>query len=351
MKQTRTISIAAAVAAISLGAILFAEEDARFAEIRAVFVKLIERQVGEREYVGIVVKPLESDDEVTILTPREPENLIEMARKLREGQKLEIRYARNDGQNWLRNLDAQWQREEGQERTEQRMSVGIRRSGDQPRREVRVTERREVMPAREREGQSGEGIAAQIEQLTRQFREILAHVSQMEREMRGLRAENERLRRTIDELRSLSQDSQRRQGDRPQMDRPRGERDSRARTDEEPRTRTMRQAERDREPRLVLPDSLAGFQGVLTGEIVRKMDRGFMLRVHQVNQVWKNNKAENPNAAISKVVPILIRAEQEGSQPFMRTLRAIRVGQKVQVEAFHFEGEHLTVVEQLRIVN
>lgn len=205
LKQTKTISLAAAVAAISLGAILFAQEDARLAEVRGVFVKLIERQVGEKEYVGIVVRPLESDDEVTILTPREPENLIDMARKLKEGQKVEIRYAPNDGQNWLRNLGAEWQREDGQERTEERISVDIRRSGDQPRREVRMTERREVTPAREREGQSGEGIGAQIEQFTRQFREILAQVSQMEREMRGLRAENERLRRTIDELRCHTQ--------------------------------------------------------------------------------------------------------------------------------------------------
>ena len=89
----------------------------------------------------------------------------------------------------------------------------------------------------------------------------------------------------------------------------------------------------------------------MTGEIVRKMDRGFVLRVHRVDQVWKNNKAENPESAIGKVLTVLIRAEREGGERFMRTLRALRVGQKAQVEAFHFEGEHLTVVEQLRLID
>jgi hypothetical protein len=354
MKRTKTISIAVAVAAISFGAMLFAEEDARFEEffeVRGVFVRLIERQVGEKEYLGIVVKPFESDDHVIILTPREQENLVSVARRLKEGQKVEIGYVRSDGQNWLRRLSAEWQQGDPRERKVERISVGMRRSEDQPRREVRVIERREATRTRAREGQSGDGIATQIEQIAKQFREIVAQASQMEREMRALRAENEGLRRIIGELRSRGQDSQRREGDRPQADRRRGEREPQARTNAEPRMRRVREGERDREPRPALPDSLAGFQGVLTGEIVRKMDRGFMLRAHRVNQVWKNNKAENPDAAIGKVLLVVIRAEQEGGERFMRTLRELRVGQKVQVEAFHFEGEHLTVVEQLRIVD
>ena len=351
MKRTKTISIAVAVAAISLGTILFAEEDARLAEVRGVFVRLIERQVGEKAYLGVVVKPIESDDHVIILTPRESEDLVNTARKLREGQKVEIGYVRNDGQNWLRRLSAEWQREDGRRRTEERISVGIRRSEDQPRREVQVVEQREATRTRRREGQSADGIAAQIEQIAKQFREIVAQASQMEREIRALRAENEGLRSIIAELRSRGQNLQRRESDRPQAVRRRGERESQTRTDAEPRRRTVREGERDREPRPALPDSLAGFEGVLTGEIVRKMDRGFVLRVHRVNQVWKNNKAEHADAAIGKVLLVLIRAEQEGGERFMRTLRELRVGQEVQVEAFHFEGEHLTVVEQLRAVD
>jgi len=117
----------------------------------------------------------------------------------------------------------------------------------------------------------------------------------------------------------------------------------------------LRESERasklDRRPLPRLPDSLAGFQGILGGEIVRKFDDwGFVLKLEKVDRVWEGNEAENPRAAIGKTMVVMIQLNQESAERFKRTLRSLEIGQKVLVEAFHFNGEHLTVVEQLRAV-
>ena len=107
-------------------------------------------------------------------------------------------------------------------------------------------------------------------------------------------------------------------------------------------------ASRDRAARPALPDSLAGFQGVLTGIVVRKVDQGFVLKLKGVKQVWEQNKADHPEAALGKTLVVMIRPEQGLGSQFMRTLRTLKLGQGVLVEAFHLAGEHLTVVEQLQ---
>ena len=93
---------------------------------------------------------------------------------------------------------------------------------------------------------------------------------------------------------------------------------------------------------------MIGFRGVLVGRILRKLDRGFVLKVERVAKVWDDNRADNPEAAVDRELTITIRAEEELGRRFLRTLRALKVGERVLVEAFHFEGDHLTVVEQLR---
>ena len=110
-------------------------------------------------------------------------------------------------------------------------------------------------------------------------------------------------------------------------------------------------ATRERATRPALPDSLAGFQGVLTGIVVRKADRGFVLKLKTVKQVWEQNKADNPEAALGKTLVVLIGPDQEQGSQFIRTLRTLKIGQAVLVEAFHLGGEHLTVVEQLRALD
>ena len=78
------------------------------------------------------------------------------------------------------------------------------------------------------------------------------------------------------------------------------------------------------------------------------MDRGFVLKVERVANVWEANRADRPEAAVGRELMITVRADEEGGNRFLRTLRTMNVGERVLVEAFHFEGNRLTVVEQLQ---
>jgi len=89
---------------------------------------------------------------------------------------------------------------------------------------------------------------------------------------------------------------------------------------------------------------------VLVGRVLRKLDRGFVLNVEEVTKVWENNRADRPEAAVGRDLMITIRADEELGGRFLRTLRTLKIGERVLVEAFHFDGNRLTVVEQLQKV-
>lgn len=388
---------------VLFGVLASAGEGGRVLELRGAFVKLVEERVGERECIGVIVKPLESDEQHVILTPREPSDLGSLVRRLRPGMRVEVGYVRDGDRNWLRRLDAEWRQEGDGERREERVVVRVEGEGreadrqverevvrpradsQEPRREIqrdveiiRVSDRAEVgrreVPREEmREGPPREGLAAHIGRLAQQFRDLAAQVARMEREIQALRTENERLRRMLGERGVRLEREPRREGDRPTEDRVRGERDTERTRVEGGDSPPVREREGDRErpaaregdrgrpvvrdrgreggvdrealPRL--PDSLSGFQGVLRGELVRKLDRGFVMRLGRVVQVWEGNRARNPQEAVGKLLVLMIRAEGAGRQ-FMRTLGELEIGQGVLAEVFHMEGEHLTVVEQLR---
>ena len=97
-----------------------------------------------------------------------------------------------------------------------------------------------------------------------------------------------------------------------------------------------------------LPAGMIGFRGVLVGRIMRKLDRGFVLKVEKVDRVWESNRADRPEAAVGKELIINIREDEELSSSFLDTLRTLETGQRVLVEAFHFGGNRLVVVEQLK---
>jgi hypothetical protein len=99
-----------------------------------------------------------------------------------------------------------------------------------------------------------------------------------------------------------------------------------------------------------LPEGMIGFRGVLVGRVLRKLDRGFVLKVEKVANVWENNRADRPEAAVGRELIITIRTHEELGGRFLDTLRTLKTGERVLVEAFHFEGNRLTVVEQLQKV-
>ncbi len=390
MRHTTIIPPVALLTILLLAGIVFGQEY----ELRGVFIKLTEWQLDEQEYVGMVIRPLESDDNVVVLTPRRPEHVLDTLRKLREGQRVTVRYVRSegeDGPNWLRGLEAKWRREGDGERaeahaialhlegdSEQPQEERIRR-GTERRREA--TERREAESAETREGRRRspgaqwqrdrheyerpwegaelrEGIAAGLYDIMRQLRMLSVRVERMEMEMQQLRRENQRLRgmlgrREGDRMREDSS-PEARKGRRPspeaEWQRDRGDR-RREGEAQEAREGRPRRAEAEWQRRIALPDSLAGFKGVLTGKILRKMDRGFVLQLDGVRQVWDASKAENSQAAVGRRLVIQIPAEGDAAERFLRVLREVETGRRVLVEAFHLGGESLTVVEQLQVID
>ena len=89
---------------------------------------------------------------------------------------------------------------------------------------------------------------------------------------------------------------------------------------------------------------------MLIGSLKRKLDRGFLLKVDRLGEVWENNKADKPKAAVGKEVMILIRPEGLGER-FRQTLRTLEIGQKVLGEVVHSDGNRLTAIEQFKAID
>jgi len=219
-KQFRILMLGLFVASVFSG-VLWAEQRLEQGEVRGAFVGLAEREFGEREHLAIVIKPLESDDHVTVLVPRK-EDFMHVARALQKGDKVEIGYVVEDEQRWLKTIKIERTRRIETERRREEIEEGreVRRprrerdveEREQPRRDVerrREGERERPEPRRpwvrleQMEGQLKEVIAAHLERMRREFRVLLNHVEQLEKQVRKLRAENARLRRQLQERRVL----------------------------------------------------------------------------------------------------------------------------------------------------
>jgi regulator of replication initiation timing len=408
--------------------------------------------------MGIVVKPHERDDHVTILIPRRQEELLRAARRLREGQKVGISFITEAGHKWIKGMEAE-RREVVEDRQEGRRRVDVRREvfryEDSPeRRNARRPEYLEQIQELKRI------LSSNLDRMAREFRQLRAHIEELERELQRLREENELLRRELRgridserererevRIRIQREGRERVEGERPRepdegrvrSERPRTEREValhqlevmrialhalreaergdavelmtlairaremmlEGRRDEEAQrvrdrapnrgqlaeillmasklwreygnvdksvavgqlaeqfSGSRRRQVRERDEQVVrrrreverernLPDGMIGFRGVLVGRILRKLDRGFVLKVERIERVWESNKADRPEVAEGKELIITIREDEELGGRFLDTLRNLEIGERILVEAFHFEGNRLTVVEQLK---
>ena len=118
-------SLVIALFAISaFAAVMQAEQRPPVGELRGTFVRLTEKRVGERTYLGLVIKPREGRENMTVLLSQRQEELVARSRRLREGQTVAVAYVTEAEQKWVRKLEAQSQRgsrgrtEEGQARRE-----------------------------------------------------------------------------------------------------------------------------------------------------------------------------------------------------------------------------------------
>ncbi len=225
MKKLCKTLILIALPAMTFGGMSAAEERGTVRQMRGTFIRLVEQQVDEQGYLGIVIKPLDSDDHVTVLVPRENEDLRVAARQLREGQPVGIAFAGEGPNNWLRRMEAGRQRDRAQENVEgqRRPAEGdIRRDPGQVRESPEARrdraargpeEQARLRPGMQREGgrpapgpepmeaQIKEIIARHAEQMSRAFREVLrVHQDRMQAELRELRGRTERMERELQEL-------------------------------------------------------------------------------------------------------------------------------------------------------
>ncbi|MHC4743059.1 MAG: hypothetical protein ACYS8Z_14175 [Planctomycetota bacterium] len=218
MKARNQVLSLGLVALIVFGGLVLAREG-RHGEVGGVFIRLVERRVGDKEAVGLVVRPFERDEHVVLLVPRENEDLLAALRMFREGQRVEAAFERDGEHLWITRLESRRiEKGEGERRVEvermerrgdrdpvreerrimiERRVEGERRDPDRPR------ERREG--DRPREGREpGERnplamMAAHLQDMSMQLREFAGHMRRMEMEIRELRMENERLRNVLRE--------------------------------------------------------------------------------------------------------------------------------------------------------
>ncbi len=203
MKKVCRMLVLSVLAGLLLSSMLWAEDGDRSGAVRGIFVRLVEREVGERGFMGIVIKPFERDDHVTVLVPRQREEVWRAARRLQGGQKIEISFVTEAGNKWVKGMEAE-RREVIEERPEGRRRMRVRR--EVVRRDEDERERHRVKsPAHleQMEEQLKEVVAGHLERMGRALKGVLGeHLERMEAELRELRSHIERMQEEIQELRA-----------------------------------------------------------------------------------------------------------------------------------------------------
>ena len=307
-RSFRVLTVVLAVSACV--GVVRAEEQRRQGEVRGTFVKLVERQVGEQEVVGVVVQQLEGAGEVVLLMSRRQKDMLALAKKLTKGQKVEIAYVTEGGQKWIK-----------------RLASGRRREG-------------------------GPGDLPEFRRLVERMQ---VRLKQLERQVAELREENARLRRKLGGKEGSNGEDGRKndRDDGEKNNRNDGEKNNRNDGEKNNRNDGEKNNRNDGEKGGDdgFPTGLRGFRGTLVGTVKSKLDRGFVLKVEKVVRVWKANKARRPQDAVGKTLTLVVRAESRMSKRHMEIAGGLKVGDRVSVEAFHFEGNRLTIVEELRKVD
>ncbi|MBC8471290.1 MAG: hypothetical protein H8D56_17650 [Planctomycetes bacterium] len=197
MKKVSIILVLSILAMLMFSGMLSAEERDRNGSVGGTFVRLVEQEVGERGYMGIVIKPHEKDDHVTVLVPWQREELVQAVRRLREGQNVGVSFVTEAGQKWVKDMEAE-RREVVEEGPEGRRRINISREvlrydDDRERRDAGRPEYLEQIQELKRI------LSSNLDRMAREFRELRGRLEEQERELQRLRAENERLRRQLQE--------------------------------------------------------------------------------------------------------------------------------------------------------
>ena len=206
----RGILIGVLVAAWMVGFAVAAEGDARRGHTRCTFVRLTEVQVGEKEFVAMVVRQVEGKREEKLFVPRRNRELLARIKRLREGQELTAAYVTEAEQKWVTAIEADLpdgdRREAGGEEKPKEEGEGERREQAAAERRERADAERREAERREREKLEGGDRERTVEAGDARLREIVEvlkglrdRLERLEKQVAELREENARLRRDLRE--------------------------------------------------------------------------------------------------------------------------------------------------------
>jgi hypothetical protein len=270
MKKASRILVLGVLSMLIFSGVLSAGQRDRNGSVGGTFVRLVEQEVGERGYMGIVIKPHERDDHVTVLVPRQREELLQAARRLQTGQKVGVSFVTEAGHKWIKGMEAE-RREVVEEGPEGRRRINVRREvfrheDNQERRQAGRPEYLEQMQELKRI------LSSSLDRMAREFRELRGRVEAQERELQRLREENEQLRRELRERAGAERERGREVRIRREVE---GRRENREREDRDrPRERDEGRAreERPRSEREVALHQLEVMRIALHG--LREAERG-----------------------------------------------------------------------------
>jgi len=115
MRRLITVSVVAMVLAGAV-ALPRAVADDRTGTVHGQFVRRLEREHGDMEYLAIEVKT--DRGKVTLLVPRRNEDITHLARKLTEGQEVSVRYIVDSGDKFIRKIEVEGRHRELHEMAE-----------------------------------------------------------------------------------------------------------------------------------------------------------------------------------------------------------------------------------------
>ncbi len=93
--------------------------------------------------------------------------------------------------------------------------------------------------------------------------------------------------------------------------------------------------------KILLPEGMHGFRGILVGQLLNKdVEKGTLLfQAERAKRVWKQNRAQNLQSAKGRAIAV-----RGISGEFLDVLLLLNRGDRFEVEAFHNGGNHLDFV-------
>jgi hypothetical protein len=98
-----------------------------------------------------------------------------------------------------------------------------------------------------------------------------------------------------------------------------------------------------------IPAALKGFRGMMSGRLVEKGESSIVFKAAKIMKVWKGNKAENPEKAVGETMALsLEKVSAHHGERIMKNFRALKAGDRIEVEAFDLGGDRLFIKEWLK---